>query len=195
MKILSLDASGNDSSVALYVDGRLYQKTIESPQKQGEHILPMVEEALKALNLEGRNLDVIAFDNGPGSFTGVRLTISVAQGLAFGWGKPVMPISSLQALGYKKYSECKTDQSIWVAIDARKQEVYVAAYQFQPDGMVVVYPEQVIAPEAVPADLIIYPAPEAIDLLYFAQYQLQRGIQPILPEEIEPTYLRNKVTD
>jgi len=196
MKILAIEATGNTCSIALWKDERLYQKTIESPQKQGEHILPMIEEALKAANLAGTDLDVIAFDNGPGSFTGVRLTISVAQGLAFGWGKPVMPISSLQALAYKKYGENKTDQPIWVAIDARKQEVYVAAYQFQPDGIVVVHPEQVIAPEQVPTnDLIIYSAPDAADLLAFAQYQLQQGVKPILPEEIQPTYLRNKVTD
>lgn len=196
MKILGIEAAGNSCSVALWSEERCYQEIVEAPQKQGEFILPMVETVLKAANLAGTELDVIAFNNGPGSFTGVRLTISVAQGLAFGWSKPVMPISSLQALAYKQYCENKTEQPIWVAIDARKQEVYVAAYQFQKGEMMVVHPEQVIAPELVPFEnLVLSLTPEAIDIVSLARYQLQQGVMPVSPEEIEPTYLRNKVTD
>ena len=195
MKILGIEATGNGCSIALWNDGLTYQEIVDAPQKQGEFILPMVESILKKAGLTGAELDLIAFDNGPGSFTGVRLTISVAQGLAFGWGKPVMPISSLQALAYKQYCETKSEQPIWVAIDARKQEVYVAAYQFQNDEETAVYPEQVIAPEQVPvADLVLSSTPEAVDLVHLARYQFQRGIKSILPEEIQPTYLRNKVT-
>ena len=109
-----------------------------------------------------------------------------------------MPISSLQALAYKKYSDDKARQPIWVAIDARKQEVYVAAYQFQEGGMTVVYPEQVIAPELVPFpvdDFVLSTTPEAVDIVNLARFQLQLGIKPILSEEVQPTYLRNKVTD
>ena len=196
MRILGIEAAGNSCSIAFWSDGRGYQEIIEAPQKQGEVILPMVEKVLKAANLAGTDLDMIAFNNGPGSFTGVRLTISVAQGLAFGWGKPVMPVSSLQALAYKCYSETKTDQPIWVAIDARKQEVYVAALQFQNDEMIIIYPEQVIAPELVPFEnLVLSPTPEAIDIVNLAAFQLRKGIVPVSPAEVEPTYLRNKVTD
>ncbi len=196
MKILGIEATGNACSIALWNDGLAYQKIVDAPQKQGEFILLMVEEILNKAGLAGTDLDVIAFDNGPGSFTGVRLTISVAQGLAFGWGKPVLPISSLQALAYKKYCENKTEQPIWVAIDARKQEVYVAAYQFRNDEMMVIYPEQVIAPEQVPfADLVLSTTPEAIDIVNLAKFQLQKGVMTLSPEEIKPTYLRNKVTD
>lgn len=196
MKILGIEATGNTCSIALLNGDACYQRTIESPQKQGELMLPMIEEALKASNLTGADLDVVAFNNGPGSFTGVRLTISVAQGLAFGWGKSVMPISSLQALAYKKYCEEKTELPIWVAIDARKQEVYVAAYQFKNSEITVVYPERVIPPEDAPcANLVLSPTPEAIDIVNLAQYQLKNGINPILSEEVQPAYLRNKVTD
>ena len=198
MKILGIEATGNGCSIALWNEGVAYQKTIEAPQKQGEFILPMIEEILKHGELAGSELDVIAFNNGPGSFTGVRLTISVAQGLAFGWEKPVIPISSLQALAYKQYCDNKMEEPIWVAIDARKQEVYVAAYQFQKSEMMVVYPEQVIAPELVPfpvTDFVLSPTPDAMDIVNLARYQLQAGIKPISPEKIQPTYLRNKVTD
>lgn len=196
MKILGIEATGNACSIALWNEGRTHQKIIDAPQKQGEFILPMVEEVLTKAGLAGADLDLIAFDNGPGSFTGVRLTIAVTQGLAFGWNKPVMPISSLQALAYKKYCQNETEQPIWVAVDARKQEVYVAAYQFRNDEMTVIYPEQVIAPERIPvANLMLSLAPEAVDLVNLAQYQRQKGVKPIFPGEIQPTYLRNKVTD
>lgn len=196
IKIIGIEATGNNCSVALWSEGRGYQEVVEAPQAQGEFILPMVERILKSANLAGADFDVVAFNNGPGSFTGVRLTISVAQGLAFGWGKPVMPISSLQALAYKQYCETKSELPIWVAIDARKQEVYVAACQFQNDKMTIIYPEKVIAPELVPLEnLVLSPTPEAIDIVNLAKFQLQKGIMPVSPAEIEPTYLRNKVTD
>ncbi len=196
MKILGIEASGNACSIAVRNGDEFYKKTVDAPRKQGELILPMVDEALAAMNLVGSELDVIAFDCGPGSFTGVRLTTAVAQGLGFGWNKPLMPISSLQALAYKKYCEDKTELPIWVAIDARKQEVYVAAYQFQRGEVMVVYPEQVIAPLQVPfADLSLSSTPEALDLINLALYQVKHGMNPIAAEEVQPIYLRNKVTD
>lgn len=196
MKILAIEATGNACSIALLHGDNHFQKSIAAPQKQGVFILPMIEDVLQEAGLQGADLDVIAFNNGPGSFTGVRLTISVAQGLAFGWQKSVMPVSSLLALAYKKYAEEKNDQPIWVAMDARKQEVYVAAYQFRQGENKVVYPEQVIAPEKIPVEnLVLSAAPEAVDIVRLAKYQLRHGVKPILPEEIQPTYLRNKVTD
>lgn len=196
MKILGIEVTGNQCSVALCHGDRYYEKSIEAPKKQGELLLPMVDEALKTMNLMGRDLDVIAFDCGPGSFTGVRLTTSAAQGLGFGWGKPLMPVSSLQALAYKIYRAEKREAPIWVAIDARKQEVYVAAYQFREGNMSVIYPEQVIAPEQVPCpDLCFSLPPEAMDIVHLANYQFHQGKQAVHPENVHPSYLRNKVTD
>lgn len=196
MKILGLEVSGSACSVALCHGNEYYKKTVDAPKKQGALILSMVDAALTKMGLVGSDLDVIAFDRGPGSFTGVRLTIAVAQGLAFGWNKSLLPISSLQALAYKTYREDKTELPIWVAIDARKQEVYVAAYQFRQDEVIVVYPEQVVAPEQVPfADFPLLSTPEAIDLINLALYQIKHGVKPIAAEEVQPIYLRNKVTD
>lgn len=196
MKILGLEVSGNACSVALCHGDEYYKKTVDAPKKQGALILSMVDSALTTMGLVGNDLDVIAFDCGPGSFTGVRLTTAVAQGLAFGWNKLLLPISSLQALAYKKYREDKTELPIWVAIDARKQEVYVAAYQFQQGDVIVVYPEQVVAPEQVPfADFSLLSTPEAIDLLNLALYQITHGVNPVAADEVQPIYLRNKVTD
>jgi tRNA threonylcarbamoyladenosine biosynthesis protein TsaB len=197
MKILSLEASGNDCSVALCVDGQWYEKSIEAPRRQGALLLPMVEEALEAMQLNGGELDGIVFGRGPGSFTGIRLTAGVVQGLAVGWNKKVLPVSHLAALAYKQY--CLLPESlapVFVAIDARKQEVYAAEYQFKANQMVVTYPEQVIAPEHLPLrtfELSLPPA--ASDILRFACYQLENGAVWMPPDQIELAYLRNKVTD
>lgn len=197
MKILAVEVTGNACSVALCDGEKCTQKTIEAPQKQGALLLPMIEELLTEMNLTGQDLDVIAFDCGPGSFTGVRLTVAVAQGLGFGWNKLLMPVSSLQALAYKTYLQNPENPlPIEIAIDARKQEVYAGGYSFVNGQIKILIQEQVIAPELLSFSTIsLSLSPEAIDILRLAQFFLKNGQNPILPENAQPVYLRNKVTD
>lgn len=197
MNMLALETSGNFCSVALYHNAQMYQKSIEALQKQGDLLLPMVQEALMSTGLTHHDIDVIAFDAGPGSFTGVRLGTAVTQGLGMGWGKSLMPICSLQALAYKIFQE-KELNSVAVCLDARKQEIYVGGYQFQADAIHVVLAEQVIVPSQLTTSLEVHgplSAPFATDILRFAQYLLKIGYKPCSPSQVEPIYLRNKVTD
>lgn len=196
MNLLSLDASGNDSSLALYLDGVFYEKSIQAPRHQGECLLPMIDEAFHALSISGHDLDGIVFGRGPGSFTGLRLTASVAQGLAVGWNKKMLALSNLAAIAYKKYQMSSSQESIFVAIDARKQEVYAAAYQFSSLGLKEVYPECVIAQEKLPCiPLELSLPPSAREILNLALYQMSHQLNWISPKELELTYLRNRVTD
>lgn len=196
MKILALDASGNHCSVALCVDDQFYEKTIEAPRRQGELLLPMVADALQSMGVQGEDVDGIVFGRGPGSFTGVRLTATVAQGLAVGWGKKLLPLSNLATLAYKIYKKTADSRVIEIAIDARKQEVYAGAYQFTPKEMIIALSEQVIAQEQLSfSKLELSSSPEAIDILHFACYQLRCGMAWAAPQDIELAYLRNKVTD
>lgn len=198
MNILALETSGNLCSVSLNSGQITYQKTIEAVQKQGEFLLPMVQEALTRSKLTPQDIQLIAFDAGPGSFTGVRLNTAVAQGLSMGWNKPLIPVCSLQALAYKLHQE-KALNPIAVCLDARKQEIYVGGYHFHPNVMRVILPEQVIAPSKLVSSLEIHgplPAPLAIDILHFAQYRVNNtGYKLSSFREIQPIYLRNKVTD
>ncbi|HEX3141767.1 MAG TPA: tRNA (adenosine(37)-N6)-threonylcarbamoyltransferase complex dimerization subunit type 1 TsaB, partial [Rhizobacter sp.] len=75
-------------------------------------------------------LDAIAFGCGPGAFTGLRTACSVAQGLAFGAGKPVLPVDSLMLVAQDARNQHAADE-IWVAMDARMDEIYAAAYRWQ----------------------------------------------------------------
>jgi tRNA threonylcarbamoyladenosine biosynthesis protein TsaB len=97
-------------------------------------LLPRLHAVLADAGLSLADLDAIAFGAGPGAFTGLRTACAVAQGLAFGLGKPVLPLDSLRRVA----EGCAWRAGpVWVAMDARMDEVYAAEYQPTADGWVV----------------------------------------------------------
>lgn len=150
MKLLALDTATEACSVALLAPERRSSRYEELGRGHSEHILAMVEAVLRDVRLELTELDAIAFGRGPGSFTGVRLAASVAQGLAFGAGVGVIPISNLRALAQGVLDRTSA-ASVLVCADARMSEVYAGGYRrgagglAQPCGL----EEQVCAPDAV----------------------------------------------
>src|SRR5210317_1461885 len=95
INILAIDASSEACSAALLVNNEIYERSEVVPRKHTELILPMVDEVLAEGGVSLGQLDAIAFNRGPGSFTGVRVSTSVTQGLAFAMDLPVIPISGL----------------------------------------------------------------------------------------------------
>src|SRR6185437_1253785 len=98
MNLLAIDTATENCSAALLCGERLSERTELAPRRHAELILPMIDSLLAEAGLSRRRLDGIAVGRGPGAFTGVRLGISVAQGLALGLEIPVVPVSSLAAL-------------------------------------------------------------------------------------------------
>jgi len=144
MKILGFDTSTDTCSVALIIDGRLYERS-ESGSQHSEHLLPLVDWALGEAGASLGDLDAIAFGRGPGSFTGLRIGAGVAQGLAFAAGRPVIPVSSLQVLAQGVESE-----SVVTAVDARMGQVYWSAFRRDQTGIAQpVIGESVVAPDAI----------------------------------------------
>lgn len=129
MKILALDTATEGCSVSLGLGDRRIDRYVELDRGHAEQLLPMIDEVLAEGGVSLNNLDAIAFGRGPGGFTGVRLAASVAQGLAFGAGIGVVPISDLAAIARQV---CQMDPSmrrVLVVNDARMREVYWAPFE------------------------------------------------------------------
>lgn len=145
MNLLALDTSTDLCTVALWMDGRVLERQDPAGQ-QSERLLTLVDSLLDEAGFTLRQLDAIAFGRGPGSFTGLRIGAGVAQGLAFGAGLPVVPVSSLAAL-----AQSVDAPRVLAAFDARMQQVYWGAYQRDPQGVMVLQgSELVISPASVP---------------------------------------------
>lgn len=124
MKLLALDTSTENCSLALWLDGEVISRQELAGQRHSDLVLPMLAELLETAGLELRELDGIAFGEGPGSFTGLRIGCGVAQGLAFGADLPVLGISTLLAL-----AAATRDERVIACLDARMGEIYHAAYE------------------------------------------------------------------
>lgn len=149
MKLLALDTATEACSVAVIVDDQLYGCFELTPRAHAQMILPMIDDVLDEAGINRGDVDVLAFGRGPGSFTGVRVAASTAQGIAFGLSCPVIPVSDLEALALQAYRFYQAEH-ILVAIDARMKEVYWGEYEIQDGLPVLLGEEQVVAPEQVP---------------------------------------------
>ncbi|QBQ56125.1 tRNA (adenosine(37)-N6)-threonylcarbamoyltransferase complex dimerization subunit type 1 TsaB [Nitrosococcus wardiae] len=146
MKLLALDTSTEACSAALLIADQIRERFVVTPQGHSDLILNMLEALLAEAGMSLSAVDALAFGQGPGSFTGVRIGVGVAQGIAFAHDLPVLPVSSLAALA----QSCGA-KKILAAIDARMGEVYWGAYEQGAEGLVrLTGAEQVCAPEAVP---------------------------------------------
>ncbi|RZV55474.1 MAG: tRNA (adenosine(37)-N6)-threonylcarbamoyltransferase complex dimerization subunit type 1 TsaB [Pseudomonadales bacterium] len=236
MTILALETSAARCQAALY-DGNSLRVVEESDAQHSRVLLALIQTLLKQEDLALQALQAIAVANGPGSFTGLRIGIAIAQGLAYAARLPVVPVGTLAALAYAAEQNSRAARGglplrVLAPIDARKAQVYsawfhcneesvqmlgqqslddpqnIACYAIEGDEANTVQSfEQLIVgtglryKEALPGWAQQYcneqtselePGAEAVAGL--AARALQRG-QGIPAAELQPLYLRNKVTD
>ncbi len=150
LRLLAIDTATEACSAALRDGDLLLERYEEVGRGHAERILAMVDSLLTEAAVTLQQLDAIAVGRGPGAFTGVRLAIGVAQGLAFGAGRPVLPVSDLRAIAQRAFELRPRAQTCLVCSDARMREVYSARFGRDATGLAVAArAETVGAPEAV----------------------------------------------
>jgi tRNA threonylcarbamoyladenosine biosynthesis protein TsaB len=226
MRVLALDAATEACSAALLIsrDGTLAKPEVigryeELGKSHAQKILAMVEELLAEAQVPLSSLDGIAASVGPGAFTGVRITVAVAQGLAFGAGLPVVPVTTLEALAWAVMQDGVTHAL--ACLDARMGEVYWGCFAADPvKGLVpssasrVGPPDSVVLPlpcahRGIGRGFAAYPRlaalpgvtalpaqrralPNAREFASLGALRLGRG-EGREPADLSPLYLRDKV--
>jgi tRNA threonylcarbamoyladenosine biosynthesis protein TsaB len=223
LRILALETATDACSAAISIAGEVRECFALAPRRHVALLLPFVDSLLADAGLTVGQLDAIAFGRGPGSFTGLRIAAGMAQGIAFGAGLPVVPVSTLAAVAQCCVRE-RGASSVLAALDARMQEVYYAAFRVAADGLVVAASEEVVcAPDALPlppaadwyaagdgwsahgaqlrarlpfglAGLMETAQPHASDVARLAAVLFAQG-GALPPEQAAPVYLRNHVAD
>lgn len=155
MHLLAFDTATEACSVALSVDGAIRERFEVAPRRHAELALPWAEALLAEAGVARSALDAIAVSRGPGAFTGVRLGISIAQGLALALDRPVVPVSTLAVLAMRAGPVDPAESTpVLAAIDARMGEVYLGTFLRAGDDVRALAPERVVAPGRVePGDL------------------------------------------
>jgi tRNA threonylcarbamoyladenosine biosynthesis protein TsaB len=215
MKLLAFELATEACSVALWIDGEVRERFEVAPRRHAELALPWAEAVLADAGIAKSQLDAIAVGRGPGAFTGVRLAIAIAQGIALALDRPIVPVSTLAALALQANA-----RDVLAAIDARMGEVYVGAFRCEggdarlidhervakPDG--VLLPDGTwtgsgtgfgavdgLLPRTLGDHLQSFDAnalPHAADVARLAVPAFERG-EAVAPERAEPAYLRDNV--
>jgi len=218
MKILAIETSATACSLALLIDDQIISRHVHAPMQQTQLILPMISELLTSSQVSLKQLNALAFGCGPGSFTGIRIATSVAQGLGYSTSLPLIPISSLAALAQSTQDELGW-KKLLVAVDARMGEIYWGVYEANKHGIVqlkdlerlcrfnnVVFPTSsgwygvgngwgmegasaIFTPLAIDAER--QPTASGVARLAKIQYENKRWVTA---DKVEPVYLREKVT-
>ncbi len=220
MKLLALDTSTEACSVALQQDSQVFSEFALTPREHTKLILPMLESVLAQAETSLAEIDALVVGRGPGAFTGIRIGIGVAQGIAMAMDKPIIPVSTLAALAQQAYQHCGATQ-VLAALDARMGEVYWGQYVLV-DGLMQLQAEELVCkPQDAPIPAgkhwfavghgwAAYAAvltarfgsilretnadwlPAAEFMLPLAQADWLAG-KAVTPELAQPIYLRNKI--
>ncbi len=219
MRLLALDAATEACSVALLTDDRILSRRAEPGRTHAQQILGMVESLLAEAELSLTRLDGLIASIGPGAFTGVRISVAVAQGLAFGADLRVVPVTTLEALAFA-VMQSNSDPAI-ACIDARMGEVYWGCFEAEERrGLAAIAPARVGPPASVELyppgtyrgigrgfaaypqlaglpGLVLEPnaaqaLPDAVQFVQLGALRFKLG-EEVDPAELDPLYLRDKV--
>lgn len=151
MKILAFDSTAKTASVAVTEDDRLLGLyNIENGLTQSELLLPMAENLMKSLKLTFSDIDAFAAAVGPGSFTGVRIGVSLVKGLAFSKNKPCIAVSTLESIANNLVA---LPGIIISAMDARRNQIYTATFSSDGKALERKTPDRAISIDSLAEEL------------------------------------------
>ena len=129
MKLLAIESAALTAAAAVLQDHVLLAEyTVTYKKTHSETLLPMIDEILRMTGTEASSLSAIAVSQGPGSFTGLRIGASIAKGIAFAAGIPIIPVPTTDAMAYMVYDSASVIAPI---MDARRSQVYTGLYSFE----------------------------------------------------------------
>lgn len=153
MLILALESSAKAASVALVQDGVLLSQSMQcSGLTHSRTLLPMAEDLIKNADASLEDVDVFAVSQGPGSFTGVRIGVAAVKGLAWASEKPVVGVSTLEAMAWQGLAAGE-GRLVCCAMDARRSQVYNALFEIQDGKPVRLTEDRAISAEALISEL------------------------------------------
>lgn len=212
MNLLALDTSTEVCSLAVQRGpGHLFTQQAPGGAQASAALIPAIQALLAQAGLRMADLDAIVFGRGPGSFTGLRTACSVAQGLAFGCGIPVLPVDTLLAVAEEARAQAGAARVV-ALLDARMDEVYWASCSWEASGwqqhgdVRLAHPEAVVVPagwamagnafaacgERLPEGIRIEAWPTGAALLRLAPPLLAAGAARPASQAL-PRYVRDKV--
>lgn len=181
MRILAIDTTAKTASAALLEDKRLkMQYTVNTTRTHSENMLPMIEHMLGREQFKVSDIDLFAVSAGPGSFTGVRIGVSLIKGLAHGTGKPCVGVNTLCALAENVEEVLREGEIVCPVMDARREQVYFGIFQKQNGALVPLEQSGADGKSAVLSRLATYDAPVWLvgDGAYlFAEDSLPQGLK------------------
>jgi tRNA threonylcarbamoyladenosine biosynthesis protein TsaB len=145
VNLLALETSTNACSVALAFEGSIAERHVVQAREHARLLIPMIEELLSERAAALAELDAVVLGNGPGSFIGMRIAASVAQGLAYASGLGIVPVSSLAAIAAEVFATTAAND-VAVAQDAHMNEVYLARFRRGEGGLPVAEGETLLQP-------------------------------------------------
>ncbi|MEX2480322.1 MAG: tRNA (adenosine(37)-N6)-threonylcarbamoyltransferase complex dimerization subunit type 1 TsaB [Gammaproteobacteria bacterium] len=148
MNLLALETATDACSVALRCGNAVHARHCIAPRRHTELVIGMLDEVLAEAAVERAAIDVVAYGHGPGSFTGVRIAATLAQGIALARELPVVAVSSLAALAAGAQRRGHRGRIV-AALDARRGEIYAATFSAASGSLQRLGPDAVFAPEAL----------------------------------------------
>ena len=160
MKILALETSAVTASAAVTEDDRLLAQSFQnSGLTHSATLMPMVSDLLKNTGLALQDMDVIAVAAGPGSFTGVRIGVAAAKGLAWPEDKPCAPCSTLESMAW----QCAhVGGEICAAMDARRNQVYCARFRAEGGALTRLTEDRAMGLDELAAEVRAAAAPQTL---------------------------------